>query len=153
MSEQEAIDCTAGSCARGGWMTHAWEYWRDNGALSRVDYRYTAKDQTCRTTALKAAGKETISTTKEWGKIVNQAGITDVIEKLSDGPLAVAVAAGNKCWRFYKKGVLSNAKCATRVDHAVTLTGYTPGIAATEGAEPVCETVTNNRYQCKRATW
>ena len=49
--------------------------------------------------------------------------------------MAVAVNSGNKCWRFYKGGLLTEEKaaeegCGTGVDHAVTLVAFT---AATEG--------------------
>ena len=72
--------------------------------------------------------------------------------------MAVAVAAGNNCWRYYKGGILGNASSCrgvfnTRLDHAVTLVAYTAAVdgegASQEIVEPTCETTTE--LSCRKA--
>ena len=46
-------------------------------------------------------------------------------EKLLDGPLTAAVAAGNNCWRYYKSGVIdAEMNCPKTIDHAVVIVGH-----------------------------
>ena len=43
---------------------------------------------------------------------------------LQTGPLSIAVAAGNSCWRYYKSGILSKANnCPGGIDHGVAIVG------------------------------
>ena len=45
-------------------------------------------------------------------------------ERLQNGPLSIAVSAGNDCWRFYSSGVLSASNyCPTQIDHGVAIVG------------------------------
>lgn len=51
--------------------------------------------------------------------------INRIKAKLQDGPLSIAVSAGNHCWRWYSGGVLTSAdNCPTGIDHGVALVGY-----------------------------
>ena len=50
-----------GGC-RGGWMTGAWRFMKDNGAMTNEDYPYKAKNQACAHDESKVIGK-----TLEWG--------------------------------------------------------------------------------------
>ena len=44
--------------------------------------------------------------------------------RLAEGPMTIAVAAGNDCWRYYESGVLSSEhNCPTSVDHGVVIVG------------------------------
>lgn len=49
LSEQEAVDCAAPGYygCNGGWMSAAWDFWRNNGAMENADYPYAGVDQTC----------------------------------------------------------------------------------------------------------
>lgn len=43
---------------------------------------------------------------------------------IQNGPMTIAVAAGNDCWRFYSGGILTAANnCPTRIDHGVVVVG------------------------------
>lgn len=47
-----------------------------------------------------------------------------------DGPMTIAVSAGNNCWRYYKSGVLSSRNnCPKKIDHAVVIVGARMGMA------------------------
>lgn len=62
-----------------------------------------------------------------------------MMEKLQNGPMAIAVAAGNRCWRFYESGVLTSShECPTDVDHAVVIVGLVLEEEIEEELEKVC---------------
>ena len=98
-------------------MRYCWKWSRDNGMMSNTDYPYTGGgDADCQHDDTKA-----ISYVSEWGKCDSPAC---ALTRLQAGPVAIAVAAGNDCWRFYSSGVLTSAdNCPTEVDHAVAIIG------------------------------
>lgn len=101
-------------------MENAWEYWKTEGAMRNSDYPYTA---THRNGCPTPSDGDQLEFVKEYGLITG--GTTEMLERLANGPLTVGVSAGNRCWRFYKKGVITEAMgCPTKIDHAVVLVGY-----------------------------
>jgi len=115
-------------------MSDAWGYWKANGAMSEADYPYTARDRADGECLIDSAAI-TVSTTDSYGRLNNPTDVSSAVAELKNGPMAVAVNSGNKCWRFYKGGLLTEEKaaeegCGTGVDHAVTLVAFT---AAVEG--------------------
>jgi len=51
-------------------------------------------------------------------------GITEMKKELQNGPVSIAVSAGNSCWRYYESGILSKANnCPTGLDHGVAIVG------------------------------
>ena len=122
LSEQEAVDCvTASYGCNGGWMDTAWNYWQANGASTNADYPYMGVDQNC----MHDSGSSDLTYAQANGQITTN--ITDAANQLRVGPMTVAVAAGNSCWRYYSGGVVGTGdECgATRLDHAVILVAYT----------------------------
>ena len=133
LSEQEGVDCTTNTQANfdklgkvygtygcyGGWMARYWNFSRDHGSMSYEDYPYV--DFGFR------SGDEVHECRHDDEKIVARAGdsgqittsIGAAVIKLQDGPLTMAVSAGNDCWRYYKSGILTSAmRCPTEMDHA-----------------------------------
>jgi len=54
-------------------------------------------------------------------KMVNASEMKDELQK---GPMSIAVAAGNDCWRYYESGILSEENnCPTGLDHGVAIIG------------------------------
>ena len=54
----------------------------------------------------------------------DEAMVEKIKEKLQQGPLSLAVSAGNSCWRWYTGGILSEKdECPTAIDHGVALVG------------------------------
>ena len=47
----------------------------------------------------------------------------DLATKLLTGPVSIALEANNSAFMYYSGGVIKRG-CRTRVDHAITLTGY-----------------------------
>lgn len=89
-SEQEYVDCSAGSC-NGGWFTQAWYWSRDNGVSAESDYPYVARDQACA-----HAGKTKVSSVDTVGSLPSTAEAERYLKET--GPFTVAVAAGNSTW-------------------------------------------------------
>jgi len=73
--------------------------------------------------------------------------IEDIKQKLQEGPMTIAVGAGNNCWYGYRSGILSaEDNCPTGLDHAVVVVGL--GVESTE------HTVTTPdvyKTKCKRS--
>ena len=54
-------------------------------------------------------------------KMINASEMKDELQK---GPMSIAVAAGNDCWRYYESGILSEENnCPTGLDHGVAIIG------------------------------
>ena len=48
----------------------------------------------------------------------------DMKSELQNGPMSIAVAAGNNCWRYYESGILSEENnCPGGLDHGVVIVG------------------------------
>lgn len=100
-------------------MVHYWIHSRSNGSVSHDDYPYTGVESG----SCMEDGKTVVSRVDTWGQITSD--LLEVVQRLKDGPLTLAVSAGNDCWRFYKSGILSSEdECpSATIDHAVTLVG------------------------------
>ena len=113
-SEQEMVDCTAGSCS-GGWEDYVYEYSKQNGTSSNADYSYTASDGTCSPTPNK------VSKVSDYGYLPsNVVSMENYLE--STGPIAVSVSAGNSIWYNYTGGIVTT-DCPTYIDHGVVIVG------------------------------
>lgn len=144
LSEQEGVDCVANSSGcNGGWMAHYWAFSRDNGSQTNLDYPYEAATRECRNQTNKTVASRAAS----WGYARDST--TTMMQQLQQGPLSIAVAAGNECWRWYSDGILSSANnCPTSIDHAVVIVGL--NIAGGDGGDGDGE----QQYDriCRRAT-
>ena len=138
LSEQQIVDCTlttnpenekqfgkdyrAWGC-QGGWMSYAWDFMHDQGAMTDADYPYNSG----RTMTENECGHDTSKTV---GKVdtYNQirGSVAEVKAKLREQPLAVALDAGKAAFQFYKSGVVKESdNCGSTLNHAVTLIGFT----------------------------
>lgn len=117
-------------------MARYWNFSRANGSMSNDDYPYvdlyfrsTDPVQLCA-----HDDNKIISRAGKSGQISGTVG--DAVNKLMDGPLTMAVAAGNDCWRYYKEGVLTSANgCPTSLDHAVVAVGIDTETVVVPGTE------------------
>lgn len=127
LAEQQLVDCAGGPFknhgCNGGLPSQAFQYimWA-GGQEKGSDYKYTAKDGSCKFSASKVAAK-----------IVNEFNVTKGDESDVGLPAAVAETPTSICYqvvsdfRNYKKGVYTSTKCkngAHDVNHAVLATGY-----------------------------
>ena len=125
LSEQQLVSCsTMNQGCTGGWMATAWSYVAVSGQVSDATYPYTnefsSKTEPCIDSLLQPAlvkdDDPTIYLTTE----------SELKAALMEGPVAVAIAAGNSCFSSYQSGILS-CKCPNSVpdlDHAITLVGW-----------------------------
>ena len=138
LSEQEGVDCTTNTQANfdklgkvygtygcyGGWMARYWNFSRDHGSMSNEDYPYVDfgfkrndKPHECA-----HDDEKIVARAGDSGQITTSIGAAVV--KLQDGPLTMAVSAGNDCWRYYKSGVLTSAHgCPVGLNHAAVAVG------------------------------
>ena len=155
LSEQQGIDCTTNTDENealfgetyntwgcdGGWMNRYWNFSRAQGSMAYDDYEYTGEDGTCEHDATKI-----IARAGESGQITTS--ITDAKKQLQQGPMTVAVAAGNSCWRYYDTGIIdSTDRCPRRIDHAVVVVGL-----GNESYERTVTTPDRYSWKCKRMT-
>merc|ERR1712174_101257 len=114
LSEQELVDCSkaeGNEGCNGGLMDDAFKYVEKPGGLcSEAEYKYTARDGTC---------KSTSCGTKYYG--INS--YTDMETAVAAGPVSIAVDASGTTWQFYRGGVVDGS-CGTRLDHGVLAVGY-----------------------------
>jgi len=122
LSEQQLVDCSkaeGNQGCNGGLMDDAFKYVEKEGGLcSEAEYKYTAKDGTC---------KATSCGTKYYGiksyTDVKKDSYSDMETAVVAGPVSIAVDASGTTWQFYRGGVV-DSNCGTRLDHGVLAVGY-----------------------------
>lgn len=127
-AEQQLCDCDRKAIlglignkgCKGGLMWKAMDYLKKHGADEETQYPYISGDGSD-----KLACNEVPSTSYTKGHTFIMTGeYSDLRLALTEGPVAIAVNAGQECFRFYKKGILSD--CAGEaLDHGVVAVGYT----------------------------
>lgn len=122
-SEQNIVDCvtTCDGC-NGGLMTDAYQYvidHQDGHFVLDEDYKYTGKDGNCR-----------FDDCPHFGTISNFVNIIegdedDLFQKVTLGPVAVAIDASTWSFTLYKEGIYDEPLCSsTNLDHGVGCVGY-----------------------------
>ncbi|XP_061211801.1 procathepsin L-like [Neopsephotus bourkii] len=124
LSEQNLIDCSralGNAGCRGGYMTRAFRYVRDNGGLnSERVYPYTGTDTAaCRYSPRDRAGACSGLRVVAQG---DEAALEQAVATV--GPVSVAVDASGFQFHFYKSGIFSSALCSQRVNHGMLAVGY-----------------------------
>ena len=105
-------------------MSNYWKMTKDIGAQSNENYPYEKKTKECRN-----QGEDKVIQSKMLNySTVSYTGDMDMVEKIKEklqqGPMSLAVSAGNDCWRWYTGGILSEKdECPTAIDHGVALVG------------------------------
>ena len=155
LSEQQGIDCSMRQpygnfgCDGGNQYLYWWFTW-DNGAMSSLDYPYSAHHyggckQTTESTVAARAG--TIVD-------VDKTSVAGIHSELQNGPLSVTVNGSSTGWHFYSGGVIEagTSICTSSwssLDHAVTLVGYDSGI---ETITTTTTTPATSTQTCTRAS-
>ena len=116
-SEQQLVDCSReqgnGGC-NGGWMSYAFNYLTAHGFCSDKDYKYEARDGTCRSSGCEKSEYRISGYTD-----IPAANTEALAQALQLRAISVAVDASN--WSGYSSGIFSN--CGTRLNHGVLLVG------------------------------
>ena len=119
LSEQEGVDCDASSYGcQGGWMSNYWQMSAEIGSQANETYKYEAQDGECRNQ------REKMIESRAKSSSIRMVDVADMKSELQNGPMSIAVAAGNDCWRYYESGILSEENnCPTGLDHGVVIIG------------------------------
>ncbi|GLT29564.1 hypothetical protein SLA2020_044220 [Shorea laevis] len=119
LSEQQLVDCVKeNQGCRGGWMTTAFEYIRDNqGIASEESYLYEARDGTCQAENAKAAAS--ISSFEKVPSSDEEA----LLKAVSQQPVSITIEGAGNYFKSYESGVFTGY-CGNQPTHAVTLVGY-----------------------------
>jgi cathepsin L len=122
VSEQQLVDCAGAQGnqgCNGGLMDYAFDYVIKHGGIgSEADYKYTARDGTCKDKTVKSVS--TISSYKD----VAAGDEAALMVAVQTAPIAIAIEADQSCFQFYHTGVLDDSSCGTNLDHGVLLVGY-----------------------------
>ena len=89
----------------------------EGGLCSESEYRYTARDGTCKasTCGTKYDAISSYSDVKADSESSLQAAV-------AEGPVSIAIEADQSAFQFYSNGIL-DGNCGTRLDHGVVV-GY-----------------------------
>jgi KDEL-tailed cysteine endopeptidase len=119
LSEQQLVDCAGGQYGNqgcnGGLMDSAFRYIEDHGLMAESEYRYEARDSTCKYDA----GQATTHIRSFTDVTANSP--SQMMAALAQQPVSVAIDAGPI--QFYNSGVFT-ANCGTQLDHGVLAAGY-----------------------------
>jgi len=124
LSEQNLVDCSTAEGnegCNGGLMTSAFEYIKKNkGIDTEVSYPYTATGPN----ACKFKPADIGSTITGWTNIASGSE-ADLVAKITEGPVSVAIDASHSSFQLYTSGVYYEPACsATALDHGVLAVGY-----------------------------
>ncbi|KAK3578870.1 hypothetical protein CHS0354_010231 [Potamilus streckersoni] len=122
-SEQQLVDCSmsfGNNGCEGGWMDHAFEYIKQYGIETELDYPYTAMDDTCNYDASNVVTKDAGCVDIESG---NELALQLAVATI--GPISVAIDASQSTFHSYSGGVYDDDECSsTELDHGVLVVGY-----------------------------
>ena len=121
-SEQQLVDCSksqGNQGCHGGLMDYAFKYAESHKMDLESDYKYKAKDGRCEE--------------KSYTGVFSPKSYSDVrknsesqLQAASDKQVvSVAIEADKTAFQHYKGGVFSDRRCGKKLDHGVTLVGYT----------------------------
>jgi hypothetical protein len=123
LSEEQLVDCSTSygnDGCNGGLMDGAFEYVIMNGLCSENDYPYVSSNGVSNSKCNICS--PSIKITKCYDiESKNQLAMKEAV---SMGPISVAIEADTLLFQSYSKGVITNSKCGTNLDHGVLVVGY-----------------------------
>lgn len=128
LSEQELLDCanqTYGNqgCV-GGRFFQAAKYVKQHGLCNETSYPYKGVQGTCKVDSIGCKSLVTGPTSVSFGPSHSESELFDVLVK---EPVSIVIEADQKCFQFYKEGILTYKECPCgqggNLDHAVLLVG------------------------------
>jgi len=124
LSEQELVDCAGilrygcNGCS-GGQMTGGMKYVENEGGLClESDYKYTAKDGTCKASTCGTKYDANSGYTE-----ITQYSSSALEAAVNKGCVSIGIEADQTTFQHYSSGVFSGS-CGTKVDHGVLVVGY-----------------------------
>ena len=141
LSEQDIIDCDTASpqsgCNGGNtWYALGWVK-SNSGICTESAYGYHAVKGTCGSSSCTKSSSSLASVVQIYSAYqytypstsssthISTASETDIISRLANGPVGVAVEADQAAWQSYGGGIVTTSTtCGNSLDHAVLITGY-----------------------------
>jgi C1A family cysteine protease len=123
LSEEQLVDCSTSygnDGCNGGLMDGAFEYVIANGLCSENDYPYIASDGESNSKCQICTSSVKITKCYD----VESANQLALKEAVSIGPVSIAIEADTALFQSYSKGVITNSRCGTNLDHGVLIVGY-----------------------------
>lgn len=124
LSEQQLVDCAGlkyGNLGcNGGLMDGAFKYAMDHGMCTESAYPYVSGTTKTAGTCHSCTPSVTVSGCADV-KPNNQVALKEAV---SNAPVSVAIEADTMYFQSYKSGILTDAKCGTKLDHGVLVVGY-----------------------------
>ena len=131
ISEQKIMDCSSSTNGPsygcdGGWPENIFEYAKNSPVVLEKDQPYLQKNLPCNQTC-----EGSVIQVKRYGS-VDQEKDEDSETRIpyilnTHGPVAVAIDVGTtELLMSYENGTFPGSACGTKIDHAVTIVGYTP---------------------------
>lgn len=120
LSESQIVDCDKlGNGCNGGTMDLGFEYARQNGLESEVNYPYVPVDGHCNYNKKQALYKIGGHIDVKGGELGLQKAVAE------QGPVSVAIDASHHTFQLYGGGVYEDKDCSeTQLDHGVLVVGY-----------------------------
>jgi cathepsin L len=116
---QELVDCDkVDAGCNGGLMDNGFKYIESNGICNWNDYKYTARDGTCKSSSCTAVTKISGYTDVSQG---SESALTSAVNARP-----VSIACDAEPWQFYNGGIFSK-NCGTQLDHGILAAGYDQG--------------------------
>jgi len=131
LSEQMLMDCDMknGSCL-GGLMQWAYAFYQENCPVFEKDYPYEEQDADCRNEGHQCATDKVL----DWYDI-KKYDDNSLRHALSLAPVVIGIQAENMEFRSYAGGIISEATCGYRPDHAVGIVGEYFNTTIVDGQE------------------
>lgn len=126
-SEQQIVSCAknpqkcggTGGC-EGATQELAFNYTRDAGGISlESSYPYTGRDDACDASKVKP-----VATIDGYVRLDSNNASQLISALVTQGPIAISLAASGISFQFYSGGILSGGLCGWDIDHAVQAVGY-----------------------------
>lgn len=118
-AEQQVVDCDVNDGnmgCNGGFMDRALVWIRENPLALETDYRYTARDGTC-----KAVSSTPGEITGSSSVMADAAEVRAAI--YNRGPVSAGIEADQYAFQLYDGGVITSG-CGSQIDHGFTAVGF-----------------------------
>jgi len=126
LSEQQLVDCDPLDLAcSGGLMDNAFLFDENStGICSEEDYPYVQHKRWFRGCASSQGLCKPQNHTRVKTFIDVKNTVHDLMAAIAKQPVSIAIEADQSTFQFYSKGVYSDPKCGSNIDHGVLAVGY-----------------------------
>merc|ERR1712226_467827 len=121
-SEQQLVDCSkkeGNHGCQGGLMDYAFKYAEKSLMETEADYPYKGKNGVCEYAVSKG-----VFNTQSFSD-VRRDSVDQLAAAVTAQVTSVAIEADKRVFQHYTSGVIKSRECGTKLDHGVTVVGFT----------------------------